>query len=155
MTTSNPDSSTKLELVITRIFSAPRQLVWKAWSDRTMMPQWMGPRGFQACNMEGEFRPGGYWRACLRPDDGSESLWQGGVYREIVEPERLVFTFAWDGDDGQPENEMLITITFEEQNGKTKMNFHQTGFRSVEQRDGHRGGWTSTFDRLDEFLAKT
>lgn len=147
-TTTNPGP----ELVITRTFRAPRELVWKAWSDPKQMIQWMGPRSHPARHLEGEFRPGGVWRCCLTAADGSGDLWQGGIYHEIVEPERMVFTFAWDGDDGKPENEMLITLTFVEDGAGTKMTLRQTGFRSVEQRDGHNGGWTSCFDRLEEFL---
>jgi len=145
----------ELELVIIRIFDAPRELVWKAWTDPAQMAKWMGPRGYTGCNLEGELRPGGKWRACLRRDEDGEELWQGGVYREVVEPERLVWTFAWEGDDGLPENEMLITATFAGEAGKTKMTFQQTGFRSIDQRDGHDGGWNSTFDRLEEFLARS
>jgi uncharacterized protein YndB with AHSA1/START domain len=149
-TMAPPDA---LELVITRVFNAPRELVYQAWTDLRHSAQWMGPRGYTACHQEAELRPGGAWRACLRPDDGGEDLWQGGVYREIVAPERLVFTFAWEGDDGRPENEMLVAVSFEEAQGKTKMTFRQTAFRSVEQRDGHQGGWSSTFDRLEEWVA--
>ncbi len=112
----------------------------------------MGPRGFTGHSLSGDLRPGGKWRLCIRRDDTGEDLWQGGVYREVVEPERAVFTFAWDGDDGLPENEMLITLTFQEYQGKTKLTLHQTGFRSIEQRDGHGGGWNSVFDRFEEFL---
>jgi uncharacterized protein YndB with AHSA1/START domain len=153
MNMANPAASDALELVIIRVFDAPRELVFKAWTDPRQSAQWMGPRGFTACHQEIDLRPGGAWRACLRPDDGGQDLWQGGAYREVVEPERLVFTFAWDGDDGRPRNEMLVTVLFEEQGGKTKMIFRQIAFESLEQRDGHQGGWNSTFDRLEEHLA--
>lgn len=147
-------NETAPELVINRVFDALRELVWKAWFDPERCAKWMGPRGYTAHGLSGEVRPGGAWRLCLRRDSDGEDLWQGGVYREVNEPERVVFTFAWDGDDGKPENEMLITLTFEEQaKGKTKLTLHQTGFRNVEQRDGHNGGWTSSFDRFEEFLA--
>ncbi len=140
------------ELTIERVFAAPRALVWQAWVDPKRMIQWMGPRDYPAVHLEGEIKVGGKWRGCLRGP--TEDLWQGGEYREIVEPERLVFTFYWEGDDGKPENVMLITLTFTELGpGETKMTMHQAGFRNVEQRDGHRGGWTSTFDRLEEMLA--
>ena len=143
------------ELVITRIFHAPRALVWKAWADPKHMIQWMGPRNHPARHIEGDFRPGGAWRRAMT-GEGGDDLWHGGVYREIVEPERMVFTFAWDGDDGKPENEMLITITFAEEGANTKMTFHQTLFRSAEQCNNHIASWglTGTFDRLEEFLAK-
>jgi uncharacterized protein YndB with AHSA1/START domain len=143
------------ELVITRIFDAPRELVFKTWTDPKQAAHWMGPRGFTAQHVEGELRPGGPWRLCLRPDDGGKDLWQGGVYREVVEPERLVFTFAWDGEgeDGGPGPETLVTLAFaEHEGGKTELTFRQAVFKSTEQLEGHRGGWNSTFDRLGEHL---
>lgn len=142
------------DLVITRIFDAPRALVFKAWTDPVHAKHWMGPRGFTATHLEGDLRPGGAWRMCMRRDDNGEELWQGGVHREIVEPERLVFTFAWDKEDGSRGHETLVTITFAEHQGKTTMTFRQAVFESVGQRDGHRGGWNSAFDRLEEYVAE-
>jgi uncharacterized protein YndB with AHSA1/START domain len=141
-------------LVITRVFDAPRELVFKLWADPAHAKHWMGPRGFTATHIEQDPRPGGAWRLCLRADDGSRELWQGGVFREIVEPERLVYSFAWDGEDGRRGHETLVTITFAEHQGKTKMTFRQAVFESVGQRDGHQGGWNSSFDRLAEYAAK-
>lgn len=140
------------ELVITRTFRAPRELVWQAWSDPKQMIQWMGPRHHPARHYENDFRPGGTWRSCLKALDGSSDLWLGGVYRELAEPERMVFTFVWDGDDGRPKNEMLITLTLAEDGPGTRMTLHQTLFVSTEQRDDHNGGWDSSLDRLAEFL---
>jgi uncharacterized protein YndB with AHSA1/START domain len=142
------------ELVITRVFDAPPSLVFKLWTDPAHAKHWMGPRGYTATHVEGDLRPGGSWRLCLHPDAGGDDLWQGGVYREIVEPERMVFTFAWDGKDGRRGNETLITITFAEHEGKTTMTFRQGVFDSVANRDGHQGGWSSAFDRLEEYSAK-
>ena len=147
-------SATARELVITRVFDAPRQRVFEAWTDPAQAKRWMGPRGFTATHLEGDLRSGGAWRICLRRDDDGEELWQGGVYREIVEPERLVFTFAWDQEDGRRGHETLVTITFAEQRGRTTMTFRQAVFESVGERDGHQGGWNSTFDRLAERLAQ-
>ena len=138
------------ELVINRTFDAPRDLVWKAWTER--MDQWSAPRGFTIPVSEGDLRPGGAWRACMRTPDGKD-LWLGGVYREIVEPERLVFTHAWNNESGQPGPETLVTVTFAERNGKTDMHFTQTGFTSDESREGHNGGWNESFDKLEEMLA--
>lgn len=140
------------ELVLTRIFDAPRALVFQAWTDPTRLAQWMGPRGFTATDLAHDLRPGGAWRTCLRPDGGGEVLWQSGVYREVAAPERLVFTFAWDGPDGRPGHETLVTVTLADHAGKTKMTFHQAAFESAERRDSHEGGWNSAFDRLEEHL---
>ena len=140
-------------LTITRVFDAPRELVFKLWTDPAHAKHWMGPRGFTATHFEQESRPGGSWRACLREDASGRELWQGGAVREIVPPARLVYTFAWDRDDGSRGQETLVTITFTEQGGKTRMTLHQAEFESVAQRDGHRGGWSSAFDRLAEYAA--
>ena len=78
-------------------------------------------------------------------------LWHGGLFREVVKPERLVFTFKWD-EEGERGEENLVTITFAEEGGKTRMTFRQTPFISLDERDGHTDGWSSTFDRLDEAL---
>ena len=74
-------------------------------------------------------------------------------FREVKEPGRIVFTFAWE-KNGERGLETLVTVTFAEQGGKTRMIFRQSPFQSVGERDGHQGGWTSTFDRLDEYIAK-
>jgi uncharacterized protein YndB with AHSA1/START domain len=140
-------------LVITRMFDAPRALVFKAWSEPERARHWMGPRGFAATHFERDARVGGAWRVCLREEASGRELWQGGTFREIVPPERLVYTFAWDRDDGSRGHETLITITFAEQGGKTKMTFRQATFETVGQRDAHRGGWSSSFDRLAEYAA--
>src|SRR5579864_8498491 len=105
-------------LVITRNFDAPRELVFKLWTDPGHAMRWMGPRGFTATHVATDPRPGGAWRVCLRRDENGEELWHGGVYREVVEPERLVFTHAWDGEDGRPGHETLIAIAFAERQGK-------------------------------------
>ncbi|MEO8193813.1 MAG: SRPBCC domain-containing protein [Gemmatimonadales bacterium] len=141
------------ELVITRVFDAPRALVWKAWTDAEELKQWSAPKGFTLPVNEGDLRPGGKWRSCMRKPDGTE-LWLGGVYREIVEPERLVFTHAWDDENGKPGPETVVTVIFSERGGKTEMNFRQAGFASADSRDGHAEGWGECFDRLEELLAK-
>jgi len=158
--TVSPTVRTKQELQITRVFDAPRELVWKAWTDPDQMKQWRGPREFEARNLTADVRPGGKWRTCLHSDgfdtgDGQKrslDLWQGGEYVELVEPERLVFTFHWEEGTDLPEHDTVITITLEEKNGQTTMNFHQTFFVTEEDRDGHMRGWNSSFDRLNDFL---
>ena len=141
-------------LVIERVFDAPRERVWRAWADPAQARRWMGPHGFTATYLDGDLRPGGAWRACLRRDANGEELWQGGVYREVVEPERLVFTFAWDDASGRPGPETLVTMLFAEHgSGKTRMTFRQGVFDTEPNRDGHREGWTECFERLGSHLA--
>ena len=155
MTASSKSSRGALaepELVIMRVFNAPRDIVWKAWTDPKYAVHWWGPKHHPATHLEMDVRPGGVWCGTLRSADGIV-LTHRGVFRDVTAPERLVFTFAWD-EEGERGLETLVTITFTDQNGKTLMTFRQIPFQSAEERDGHRGGWTSTFDRFDEQLAE-
>ena len=152
MTAASPHRTENRELVLTRIFDAPRDLVFQAWTDPKHLAQWMGPRDFTATDMTQDLRPGGAWRTCLRPDNGDDVHWQSGVYRKITSPALLEFTFHWDSDKNHSDHETLVTVTFDDLAGKTKMTFRQAVFESVEQRDGHQGGWNSAFDRLDDYL---
>ncbi len=146
------------ELSITRFFDAPRAMVYEAFVDAEHAKQWMGPRGFNATHLEQDVRPGGRWRACLHQvgewnGQTFPDLWQGGVFKEVVPPERLVYTFSWEGQGGQPTHETLVTIIFSEVDaGTTRMDFHQAFFDSVYQRDGHNQGWNSEFDRFNDVL---
>ncbi len=139
------------ELLIERVFNAPRELVFTAWTNPEHIRKWFGPRHHPAREIAMDVRPGGRWRSCLRSPETGNDLWVGGVYREIVPPERLVFTFAWE-EEGERGLETVVTITFAEQGAKTLMTFRQTPFQSAGELDGHRGGWTSCFDRLDDHL---
>jgi len=138
-------------LVITRVFDAPRELVFKAWTDARLARNWWGPRDYPAVELEMDARPGGTWRGRLRSVETGQELPLGGVFREIVAPERIVFTFKWD-EEGERGLETLVTVTFAEQGGKTLMTFRHEPFQSVEERDGHRGGWGSSFDRLADYV---
>jgi uncharacterized protein YndB with AHSA1/START domain len=161
-TSSSSSAIAQHELYLTRVFDAPRELVWKVWTDPEHMKHWAGPRQFVATDVENDRRPGGKWRLRLHSDgfdtgDGQLrklDLWQGGENREVVEPERLVYTFQWDESTGLGSQETVITITFEEQDGKTRMNFHQAFFASESDRDGHARGWSSCFDKLQDYLGE-
>jgi uncharacterized protein YndB with AHSA1/START domain len=147
---SGTATASDVELVITRVFDAPRELVWKAWTDPEQMKKWSAPKGFTIPISEGELRPGGAWRSMMVSPDGME-LKLGGVYREIVEPERLVFTHAWTSPT--QSRETLCTVTLVERGNKTEMTFRQTGFASTDARDSHNDGWSQCFDRLEDLLA--
>jgi len=138
-------------LVIKRTFDAPRDLVWKCWTDPKMAMAWWGPIEYPANYIDMDFRVGGTWRACLHGRDDGKDLWQGGVIKEIVPPRRLVYTFKWDAD-GERGIDTVVTVEFEEKDGKTHMSFHQSRFESLAERDGHNYGWGSTFDRFDAYL---
>ena len=109
----------------------------------------MGAKRFHRTRARADLRPGGAWRAVLRSPDGKDYP-QHGVYREIVPPERLVFTLIWDNEG--PDSEMLCTFTFIERGGQTEMTFRKGPFRSAESQRSEQEGWNECFDRLEEFV---
>jgi uncharacterized protein YndB with AHSA1/START domain len=160
VSTSNPRTETALpQLSIRRNFNAPRELVFEVFTNPDHLKNWMGPRAFTATLVEQDASPGGRWRGRIRQTaewNGQiyPELGMGGVFKEINPPERIVYTFAWEGQGGQPTRETVITVTFTKLGeAKTQMDFHQAFFDSTEQRDGHNQGWNSSFDKLDDYLA--
>lgn len=149
-----PRQDSQRALILMRVFNAPRELVWKAWTDPTLTQRWMGPRGFSATHLASDLRPRGIWRVCLRRDDNGEEYWQGGVYLEIVAPEWLTYSFAWDDTRERRNHVTRVALSFTERRRKTTMSFRQEMFETVAERDGHLLGWNSTFDRLAELLAE-
>jgi uncharacterized protein YndB with AHSA1/START domain len=140
------------ELVMTHVFDAPRALVFAAWTERRHLERWQGaPEGMTVTTEEADIRPGGKFRISMRSPEGEEH-WLQGVYREVLPPERLVFTHAWLDADKRPRKETLVTITFAERGGATELTLRQTGFASDASRDGHSDGWASTFRRLASYL---
>jgi uncharacterized protein YndB with AHSA1/START domain len=168
-TTDAPTSSTQQELVIERIFDAPRELVWKAWTEPERMMRWFGPKGFTTPHCEIDLRVGGKILNCMRGPAGTDfdkDFWSTGVYREIVPLERIVCTdsFADEhgnvvpathyGMTGDVPLEMLVTVTFEDLGGKTRMTLRHEGLPAGEMRDGAGVGWSESFDKLAEVLAQ-
>ena len=139
------------ELLLTRLFDAPRELVFRLWTDPVHAMRWWGPVEHPAVQMQIDLREGGRWRHCLRAVETGELLWQGGRFQEVKPPERLVFTFSWE-EEGERGQETLVTVVFADEMGKTRMTFRQAPFVSNTERDGHSYGWTSTFGRLDGLL---
>lgn len=141
------------ELVITRIFDAPRRLVFKALTQREHLMRWWGPHGYALSVCETDFRPGGKWRFCMRGPSGIEE-WQQGEYREIAEPERLVFTYAFEDAAGKPGHQTIVTVNFYEEGAKTRIRLHQGVFESVAVRDDHIRGWNEALDHLASYVAQ-
>jgi len=141
------------ELLIVRTFDAPAALVFSMWSKPEHMRRWMGPQSFECPELEMDFRVGGAYRGMIRSPESGDSAF-GGVYREIVPNERLVFTFTWRNTGPSAAVETLVTIAFAEQGGKTVQTFHQTPFLDVERRDAHIGGWNGSFDKLGAYAAR-
>jgi uncharacterized protein YndB with AHSA1/START domain len=142
------------ELVVTRVIDAPRRLVFKTWTQPEHIARWWGPQGFTTIHCEMDIRVGGTYRFGMRSPHGTEH-WKRGVYREIIEPERIVFTFAWEDPGGHTGHELLTTVTFAEQGTKTKLTLHQAMFETTERRDDHVMGWTSCLERFANYMLTT
>ena len=142
-------------LKMQRTFDAPRELVWRAWSNPEILVLWMGPVEWPAVSATCDFRVGGAWRICLRSPETGDDLWQGGIYTEIDAPRRLAFTFKWDeSHEDAPPVETLVTVDLSETaDGETRMDFTHEGLKSERSLTGHRHGWNSTADRLEAWLA--
>ena len=160
------------EFVISRVVDAPRELVWKAWTDPKHMAQWWGPKAFMNSVCELDVRPGGAHRIVMRSADGVEYPIKG-VYREVVEPERLVMTLdcsehpvEWHNrvkpyrrkEERNPAGEMLSTVTLEDLDGRTKLTvrilFDSVAIRGAMLKMGMTEGWTQSLERLGEHLPK-
>ena len=152
----NPSQLADNELRIVRTLAAPPAVVFALWSTAEHMQRWMGPKTYSCPEVSIDFRVGGAYRGMIRSAANGDSRFSG-VYREIVPDKRLVFTFTWDNDGPSAGIETLVTITFEERDGKTIQTFHQAPFRNVERRDSHVGGWNQVFDKQQayaEIIAK-
>lgn len=142
----------KQEIVITREFDAPRDLVFRAYTDPKAIPQWWGPRYLTTTVDKMEVRPGGQWRYCQRDAQGNEFNFHG-VYHSVESPARIVSTFEFEGAPGSVS---LETLTLEEDDGRTKLR-SQAVFQSVAERDatvasGMEEGVYDTYDRFNEIL---
>ncbi len=143
----------KPTIVIKRLFDVPRHLVFEASTKPEYLARWWGPRDSTLTKCTVDLRLGGAWRFVLRMPDGTEHGF-GGVYREVVRPERLVYTFRYDG---YPDAEAVETVTFDDLQGKTLLTATVL-HKSVENRDGHvasgmEAGATESHERLAELLA--
>jgi uncharacterized protein YndB with AHSA1/START domain len=147
---------------ITRTFRAPRELVWKAWTDREQFKRWWGPKEFTCPVCRIDLRVNGTYLNCMRSPDGTE-YWSTGIYREIIPEERIVCTDSFADNEGNvvPATyygmsedfplEMLITATFTEDDAKTTLTLKHEGL-PAESVEDTRAGWSESFDKLAAFL---
>ena len=159
MSEKKPNNPTGHELVITRTFDAPRALVWKAWTDPAHVMKWWGPNGFSNSSCESELLVGGRFHLNMCAPDGN-SYPCNGIYREIREPERIVYDS--EADESHPcgaglPPRSLVTITFVEHDNKTTLTLH-TRFETVVRKDaanqaGYSISWGQALERLDGFIS--
>jgi uncharacterized protein YndB with AHSA1/START domain len=149
--TAKPKADEALALTISRRFKAPRERVFRALTEPQQLAKWWGPKGFTAPEVALDVRPGGAWRTTMRSPAGEDHI-VSGVYREIVPPSRLVFTWGWE-TTGPRGHETVVTIELFEVADGTRLELHQEVFDSVDSRDKHAHGWGSCMDSLEEALA--
>jgi uncharacterized protein YndB with AHSA1/START domain len=142
----------KHDILMTREFNAPRELVFRALTDPTLVMKWWGPAGMTTTIDTMDVRKGGLWRYIQRDAEGNEYGFHG-VYHEITSPERMVYTFEWEG---MPGHVLLETVSLTERDGKTILT-DALIFQSVEDRDGMvqsgmEEGATQGWDRLEALL---
>jgi len=143
-------------LVIERVFEAPRELVWRAWTEPQHFMLWYGPKGFTLPTCEIDFRVGGRFLFGMRSPDGQEYS-TTGVFREIVTLERFVHTESMADEQGNavPATETTVTVTLEDLGGgKTKLTLQQTGWSDDSMAAGASAGWNQAFDKLAATLAE-
>jgi len=157
MATGSITPKERNELVLTRVFDARREMVFKAWTDTKIVAKWWGPHRFTNPVCELDARPGGTIRIHMRGPDGTVYP-MTGVYQEVVAPERIVFTSAALDAAGNPMFEMLTTVTFAEEGGKTKQILRTRVIKSTAEAPrylaGMEAGWTQSLERLTAYLAE-
>lgn len=158
------ESAAGQEIVITRLVDAPREVVFKAWTQAERLKQWWGPQGFTTPFCAVDLRPGGVFLYCMQSPEGRD-IWGRGVYRDIVVPERIVYSDTFADADGNPVSpthygmsaghpaETLVTVTFTAHGHRTQVTVRQAVPESVPERSGIKQGWTEMLDRLAGELA--
>jgi uncharacterized protein YndB with AHSA1/START domain len=144
------DDPAPLELTVSRLIDAPVPLVFRAWTSQEHAARWWGPRGFTVISCQLDARQGGGYRVAMRSPEG-KVVTKRGVYRAVIPPELLAFSYAWEEPDGSLGHEMRVEVTFAARGPRTLLTLRQTGFETIAARDSHLGGWTSCLERFAEF----
>jgi len=134
-------------LEMERLIPAPPERVFEYWTEPELVAKWFGPGDFDVPTSQLDLRPGGKWRTTIRSPEGTLRT-VSGVYNTIEPPRRLVFTWAWDDDNGIRGHETQVTVTLEPTPGGTRLRLVQEDFQNREVRDLHNGGWSSSLNKL-------
>lgn len=142
----------KYEIVITRIFDAPRERVWKAWTDAREIKQWFAPGDMDIPEAEVDLRVGGKYRVVMR--DAAQNIRHVaiGLYREIKPPKQLVFSWSWEGDPNR--GEMLVTLEFRDLGNRTELVLTHQFIPNEESKKMHTEGWIGCLDKLAKTILR-
>jgi uncharacterized protein YndB with AHSA1/START domain len=142
-------------VAITRLFDAPRESLFAAWTQAEHLSRWFGPKGFTVASCEADARPGGVFQVCMRSSQG-EDYWARGVYRDVVAPERVVIACTAEDANGVPRLEELIEVSLTKQGRKTELRLLATASgvspEAAAMLGGMPEGWAQTIARLDAHL---
>ena len=143
-------TSSEMDLRITRTFNAPRDRVFEAWTNVTDLKRWWGmDDDFTTPIAEVDLQVGGRYRLAMKPPDSDDLLIVGGTFREVTPPERLVYTWTWEGSG---EDESVVTVEFHDRNGSTEVVINHGPFPAAERRDQHADGWEGCLNQLAKIL---
>jgi uncharacterized protein YndB with AHSA1/START domain len=147
------DDAFRIGIAITRVFDAPRERVWREWTEPEAFADWFGAAAGEVplSTVTMDVRPGGSWRLTMLAGPERREIHWKGVYREVVEPERLVITVSDQPDDDRYE--LIVVVLTDLGDGRTEMQFEQRGLMSPEEYERAGSGWSTFFDRIDERLA--
>jgi len=148
---STVDTASETTLSIRRTYPVARERVFKAWLDPDTLRRFLGPTDVSLAELDADPRIGGTYRIVMNTPNGAWTV--RGTYIEIREPERIVFTWAWDEDDPAAVIESLVTLDFTERDGGTELTLTHAQLRDADSRDGHARGWTSILEKLEGVLA--
>jgi uncharacterized protein YndB with AHSA1/START domain len=154
------------EILITRLFDAPREQAWRVWTEPAYIMQWWGPKDYTSPAAKADLRVGGTYLYCMRSPEGRD-FWSTGVFREIKKPERIVCTDSFADEKGAvvPATyygmsadfpaELLVTVSFEIQAGRTRLTLRHAGLPAGKMNDLTRAGWNESLDKYAGVLAQT
>jgi uncharacterized protein YndB with AHSA1/START domain len=143
-------ASNGLMLELTRILPAPRPEVWSAMTDSERLAAWWGPKGFTAPSIDFEPRVGGRYRIAMQPPEG-DLFYLHGEFHEVDPPSRLVYTFVWE-PPAPDDRETLVTLALEDRGEQTAVSLQHGEFTTEERLELHQGGWTDSFEKLEDLL---
>lgn len=146
-------TSEKTSLEIKRFINAPRERVYRAWTDPAELQRWFGPEEVRTIKIAADVRVGGKYRWDLVKQNGEE--WTClGEYRELVPGKKIVFTWKWDDDETWENHDSVVTVELSDRDGGTEVRLTHEKLPSEESRDRHNDGWNSVLDRLEKFFNK-
>jgi uncharacterized protein YndB with AHSA1/START domain len=149
----SPDGETAagLQFTLVRYLDAPREKVFRMWSEPQLFRAWSAPTGFRVSVGTSDFRPGGAWHCHMVAPDGTAHR-AGGLYLDILAPESIVMSHSWEDANGQRSPETCLSVSLDALGERTRLSLHQGLFADEAERDGHQAGWSECLDALADQL---